>query len=98
MLNYIYMDNLPIWVYLFYFICGYWLNLSSHKIGLARFPIKTFLLRVWAILYFFSNIFLLGMLTLVKMHVGLYFLISIVIPYAVLWRSFPEENLSKDES
>lgn len=92
MLNYIYMDDLPLFTYIIYFFIGYGFTLYSHNIGLEKFSVRTLPYWFYCILYFVGNLAMLSVMSLMKTHLGLYFLANIVLPYAALWRSFPAEK------
>lgn len=87
MLDYMYMKNLPIYMCALYFIIGVGLNVVSYNIATGNFnTLKTpFFLMLF--MFLVANFFSLIIFPLVSMHIGLYFLISIIIPYAVVWRA-----------
>ncbi|RUP40205.1 MAG: hypothetical protein EKK63_08220 [Acinetobacter sp.] len=87
MLDYIYMTNLPIYVYILYFIFGVSLNVISHKIAVNNYTTREIPLFVMFFLFLISNFFILLVCPLIGLHLGIYFLISIAIPYAAVWRS-----------
>lgn len=87
MLDYIYMVNLPIYISVFYFVVGFGLNVISYNIAINNFKVKRAPLFVMILMYFVGNIGMVALLSLIGTHVGLYFLVSVVIPYAAVWRT-----------
>lgn len=87
MLDYIYMTNLPIYIYIFYFLMGLSLNVFSYNIAISNFNTTKAPFFVMFLLFLVANIIILTICPLISMHIGLYFLISIIIPYAAVWRS-----------
>ena len=86
MLDYIYMHNLPIYVYVLYFITGLTLSLISFNIANERFAVKKFPAWLGIMMSIFMSLALLFCAVL-KTHIGLYLLMNAVIPYVSLWRA-----------
>ena len=86
-LNYIYMTNFPIYVYFFYFLIGIGLNVISYNVAINNFNTTQAPFFVMFLLFLVGNILLILLLQLISFHIGLYFLLSIIIPYAVVWRT-----------
>ena len=87
MLDYIYMTNLPAYIYILYFILGLGLNVISYNIATGNFNTLKTPFFLMFLMFLIGNFFSLIIFPLVSMHIGLYFLISIIIPYAVVWRA-----------
>lgn len=87
LLDYIYMTNLPICISIIYFLIGFGLNMISYNIAINNFQTKKAPVFVMLLMYLIANIVVIIFLPLISMHVGIYFLVSIVIPYAAVWRT-----------
>lgn len=87
MLDYIYMTNLPFYIYFLYFVLGVTLSLISFKIANERFAVKKMPFWVAVIMSIFCCLFLIPALALVKFHIGLYLLFNAIAPYVSIWRS-----------
>lgn len=86
-INYIYMTNLPIYMSILYFLIGFGLNVISCNIAINNFQTKKVPVFAMILIYLISNIVMVAFLPLISIHVGIYFLVSIVIPYAAVWRT-----------
>lgn len=86
-LDYIYMTNLPIYIYFSYFIIGVGLNVISYNVAINNFNTKKAPFFVMLLMFVVANVLMLMLLPLLSIHIGLYFLVSIVIPYAAVWRT-----------
>lgn len=87
MLDYMYMKNLPIYMCALYFIIGVGLNVVSYKIAINNFNITRLPFFLMLFMFLIANFFSMLIYPLVNLHIGLYFLISIIIPYASVWRA-----------
>lgn len=87
LLDYIYMTNLPIYISILYFLIGFGLNVISYNIAINNFQTEKAPLVVMLLMYLIANIVMVAFLPLISTHVGIYFLVSIVIPYAAVWRT-----------
>jgi hypothetical protein len=86
-IDYIYMTNLPICMSIIYFLIGFGLNVISYNIAINNFKTKKAPVFVMLLMYLIANIVMIIFLPLISMHVGIYFLVSVVIPYAAVWRA-----------
>lgn len=86
MIDYIYMTNLSIYINISYFIFGFGLNIISYNIAIKNFEVKKTPLLVMILTFFLGNIAMIAFFSLINIHVGLYFLVSIIMPYAIVWR------------
>ena len=87
LLDYIYMTNLPICMSIIYFLIGFGLNVISYNIAINNFQTKKAPLVVMLLIYLVSNIVMIALLSLISTHIGIYFLVSILIPYVAVWRT-----------
>lgn len=87
LVDYIYMTNLPIYMIILYFLIGFGLNVISYNIAVNNFQTKKAPLVVMLLMYLIANIVMIILLPLISTHVGIYFLVSIIIPYAAVWRT-----------
>ncbi|RSQ40439.1 hypothetical protein EA703_17615 [Acinetobacter baumannii] len=81
------MTNLPIYMSILYFLIGFGLNVISYNIAINNFQTKKVPVFAMILIYLISNIVMVAFLPLISIHVGIYFLVSIVIPYAAVWRT-----------
>lgn len=87
LLDYIYMTNLPIYMSILYFLIGFGLNVISYNIAFNNFQTKKAPLGVMLLIYLVANIVMIVLLPLISTHIGIYFLVSILMPYAAVWRT-----------
>lgn len=81
------MTNLPIYMSILYFLIGFGLNVISYNIAINNFQTKKAPLVVMLLIYLVANIVMIVLLPLISTHIGIYFLVSILIPYAAVWRT-----------
>lgn len=70
-----------------YFLIGFGLNVISYNIAINNFQTKKAPLVVRLLIYLVANIVMIVILPLISTRIGIYFLVSIVIPYAAVWRT-----------
>ena len=86
MLDYIYMKNLPIYIYIIYFSFGVSVSIISFNIANEKFSIKKIPFWIGVCMSIFCNL-LVFVLVIFNIHVGFYLVISMVMPYVSIWRS-----------
>ena len=87
MLNYIYMIDLSIFIYILLFIIGITLNFISLDIAYKNFTVRKIPLWLVIPMAIFSNLLMLTILSIVTFHIGVYLIVNAIIPYAAIWRS-----------
>ena len=87
MLNYIYMIDLSIFIYILLFIIGIVLNFISLDIAYKNFTVRKIPLWLVIPMAIFSNLLMLTILSIVTFHIGVYLIVNAIIPYAAIWRS-----------
>lgn len=87
MLNYIYMIDLSIFIYILLFIIGIVLNFISLDIAYKNFTVRKIPLWLAIPMAIFSNLLMLTILSIVTFHIGVYLIVNAIIPYAAIWRS-----------
>lgn len=86
MLNYIYMKNLPVCIYVLYFIIGVGLSVLSFNIANERFSKEKIPFWIGVGMSFLCNIFIF-LLVMLNMHIGFYLVVNMIVPYVSIWRS-----------
>lgn len=87
MLNYIYMIDLSVFIYILLFIIGIILNFISLDIAYKNFKVRKIPLWLAIPMAIFSNLLMLTILSIVTFHIGVYLIVNAIIPYAAIWRS-----------